>query len=268
MIVYGLFFFLFFIGWFFFWVIVYWKAAGFLILKLPGMSTVIYLTVLGGAFGLAFLFGWLIGLPPESQSAVMWALFAFCLIAVPSVLYLLWKRRRWEVKISAAEIQTRIEGAKKRVGRDPLDWGAWLVLAKTYDKQSRFEEAIEAYSRTLSLMGESPIRARTEAQLDFLKGQVDKKRTEMILVCSQCGSKNPPKDRTCNNCQAPLYRTLFHWILANLDQKVKYALLGIVVLFSMFFFWVNPVFVVLLILLWCFDIIYFSLPVEFKDGGL
>lgn len=268
MMVYGFWFFLFFVGWFLFWVIVYWKAVGFLFLKLPGMSTIIYLAVLGGAFGLAFLFGWLIGLPPESRSAVLWVLFACCLIGVPSVLYLLWKRRRWEVGITANEIRAKVEGAKRRLERDPKDWGALLVLAKTYEKQSRFEEAIEAYSNALSFMGGTAIRSKTEAQLGFLKGQVEKKKAEMTLVCSQCGSKNTPNDRACSNCQAPLYRTLLHWILANLDQKVKYALLGIVVLFSMFFFWVNPVFVIVLILLWCFDIIYFSLPVEFKGGEL
>ena len=132
----------------------------------------------------------------------------------------------------ADEVQSRMGTAKRRLDEDPKDWVSWLVLGKTYDKQNRLGEAIEAYSRALSLMGTIPIRSKTEAHVEFLRKVLEKERALETLGCGQCGTKNLPKERNCVNCQAPLYRTFFHWVSANLELKVKYALVGIVVLFS------------------------------------
>ncbi len=259
---------LFFTAYLLFWVVVYGKVVKFYIIKLPGMSTITYIAVIGGGFVLAFVFWWLMDLPPEPRSVAVRVLPVLLLVPVPFILYFLVRKGRSEVKVRADEIQNKIAGLGMRLERDPEDWGVYLALAKVYDKQNRLEEAIEAYCSALALMGSSPIRAKTEAKVEFLQRLLEKRKAERTLICSQCGTKNLPKNRTCCNCQAPLYRTVFHWMSDNLDLRVKYVLLAVVVVFSIFFFWVNPVFVILLILLWCFDIIYFCLPVEFTGGGL
>lgn len=253
------------IGWFLFWVIIYWKGVAFMVIRLPAMGTVIYLAILGGAFVLAFGFWWLISLSPEHRSAVLWVLLALCLVLTPSIFYLLFRKGRREVRERVEEIQNRVGALRMRLERDPKDWSAHLGLAKIYDGQNKLEEAIEAYSSALSIMGESPLRFKTEGQVEFLKRLLERKKAERTLSCGKCGANNSPKGHGCENCGAPLYKTIFHWMFANLDLRVKYALLGMVVLFSIFALWVNPIFVFLLILLWSFDIIYFSLPVEFKD---
>ncbi len=236
-----------------------------MIIRLPAMGTVTYLSILGGAFVLAFGFWWLISLSPGHRLAVLWVLLALCLVLTPSIFYLLFRKGRREVRERAEEVQNRIGELRMRLERDSKDWVAHLGLAKIYDGQNRLEEAIEAYSSALSMMGESPVRFKTEGQVEFLKRLLGRKKAERTLRCGKCGTNNPPRGRGCEKCGAPLHRTIFHWLWVNLDLRVKYALLGMVVLFSIFAFWVNPIFVLLLILLWSFDIIYFSLPVEFKD---
>jgi cytochrome c-type biogenesis protein CcmH len=73
--------------------------------------------------------------------------------------------------VEAADLGKLVAAVEKRLAEKPDDGQGWDVIAPVYLRQGRYPEAVNAYSRALALLGDSPRRLAGFAEATVLQNE-------------------------------------------------------------------------------------------------